>query len=360
MAAVLCKGCADACDGCCKLLSLPCKLCGNCCSALTEGIMSLCNNPFCLYVAVAVGFNVPSISCGVSSLVYGLGCAASLWQFVNIILCAINIVAAFYIAIRFNQLRNNPENSDGTRNTRTSGISKASEILCYDPFVAIYILVLIGFFAWLCIGVSWRASGAMNCADDNTLALVGTSLGMGYGFFTAGFFALSCSVCCSCCCNDERRGSNPYYSQQQYGRHAASNSRPPQSSSNNNSRPPSSTYPAQNYSATVNNDVEYAAATPVAATPVQDKYSNTPVNAEPIAATVVSPSAPPLSADDDDDSLNAEASAAASGSKMGTKIGSLFGASDQTKAKLETTGAKASIAMNKGFRKAQNLLAGKK
>ena len=77
------------------------------------------------------------------------------------------------------------------------------------------------------------------------------------------------------------------------------------------------------------------------------------MNQEPVTATVVTPSAPPLDE-------HAEASAAASGSKMGSKIGKLFGASDETKAKLETSGAKASVAMNKGLKKAQNLMGMKK
>ena len=371
MAAVLCKGCAAACDGLCKLMTIPCKIFGGCCGLLAEGIGQLCTNPFCFFVAVSLAINIPSIVAGLNLLrYYGIGCMASTWQIGNLAFCSINILAAFYIAMRFNHLRNNPRDSSSGTNTQLSGMKKVSDILCYDPIVAIYFLVLIGFFVWLGIGVSWRASGQMWCGDDAGIDLINTSFACGYSFFGTGFFALFFSICCSCCCNDDRRdgpGPNPYYSQQpqqQYG--STPTNRPP------HQRPPSNNNSGLNHSNQYpqNNDVEYASAKPVTATPV---YSQNQQQA-PIKATVVNdtptsnvtPSAPPVPPQANGNqnssglSIDREAEAVAKGSAFGAKIGKLFNASDTTKSKLETAGAKANVAVNHGFTKAQQMMGFKK
>ena len=49
-------------------------------------------------------------------------------------------------------------------------------------------------------------------------------------------------------------------------------------------------------------------------------------------------------------SLDDEAKAAASGVKFGGKLGNVFKVNDETKVKLENTGAKASVAANKGIK----------
>jgi hypothetical protein len=224
-----------------------------------------------------------------------------MWHIGNMIFCLANIIAALYIAIRFNELRRDPTATSNGSNTQGSGLKKAGDILCNDPVVAVYILVLIGFFVWLCLGTSWRATGQMDCGDDNALALVGSSLGLGYSFFGVGFMALCCSLCCSCCCNDSRQGPNPYYSQ---------NNRP--NNNSNNNRPTNGQ--ATHNSAGNNNDVEYGATAtappPVAATtstPVatatavpSDPYSKHSNAEVPIQATVVPnppATAPPYESD---------------------------------------------------------------
>lgn len=347
MAAVLCKGCSEACKGCCELLTIPCKLCGNCCSGLVEATASLCSNPFCLYVVVALAFNIPSISCSISPLVlYGLGCSVGTWVIGNIAFCAINIAAALYIATKFNELRTQPppnqNQNSGAPQPSNSGFGRASYILCHDPFVAIYILILIAYFVWLIIGLNWRADGSMNCAanDGNgTLEQVGSSIGLGFSFFSFGFFALCCALCCSCCCNgDNPNGSNRYNYQNQNNQYGATASQ--------NNRPSNSTTSYTQYNDAETADI--ATEAPVTATAVPVPTKTAPQQqAEPVQATVV-PSAPPL--DDGDDQA-----AAASGSAMGSKLGKLFNAKPETQAKLESTGAKASAAMSSGLKKASNM-----
>lgn len=304
---------------------------------------------------------------------------ASTWQVVNVGFCTMNIMAAFYIAMRFNHLRNHPAESSSGGNTQASGLRKASDILCYDPVVAIYILILIGFFVWLSIGISWRSSGQMWCGDDGSYALIHTSLACGYSFFGTGFFALCFSICCSCCCNDDRRGPNPYYSpNNRYGSTAGAGgaSRP-----SSYQRPQAPQNPGASNTSSYNNDVEYGAATatpePVTATPIYSKQStndgkhNYTTSAQqeqaaaPIQATVVTPSAPPMTSHNGSSdggggglTIDQEADAVAKGSAFGAKIGKMFHATDTTQAKLETAGAKANVAVNQGITKAQQMFAG--
>lgn len=284
---------------------------------------------------------------------YGFGCQTLIWLIGNISFCTLNIIAAFYIAVRFNQLRNNPIPSSTGGSTQSSGIKKTTEILCYDPFVAIYILALLGYFIWLCIGFSWMSDGC----DYDAITAVSTALGCGFSFFVAGFVSLCFSVCCSCFCNEDRRGgsNNNMYTQNQYG--AA-----PSNYNNSN---------VYNQQPT---DVEYAApvsATPVAAFPVTagtpSKKSSYHEQQQPVQATVVVdsatsgvnqttafPSAPPMSRDDD--SLDGEAKAAAKGTAVGASIGKLFKTDQKTQAKLETAGAKANVALTQAGKQANTAL----
>jgi hypothetical protein len=181
--------------GCRYLLSVPRKIKNEGCKILMKGIGFLCQNPFCSFVTVAVILNVPPITCCTSSLNNGFQCKAVLWQTVNASLCCINIIAAFYIFIRFKQLQD--DSSNGRSNLGV--LKQAHEILCYDIGVAIYILFLVGFVACLSVGVHWRAGDEMNCAYEDTLQKVGVSLGCGFLFLSFGFFTLGCSIIRSCC-----------------------------------------------------------------------------------------------------------------------------------------------------------------
>eukprot|EP01083_Nonionella_stella_P090971 254273_1 len=300
MAALICKGFSDLCNGACRVIGVPFRL--------------LCNNPFAIYVVATLGFNIPATATGLPHITDGLnGCKIYLWLLVNTIFCFTNIAGAFYIAYKF-QNSNNPETA------RLSGIKRATYILCHDPGVAIYILFLIGFFVWLCIGITWRSADD-NCGEDLGSAL--SVIGLGFSFLGVGFMAIMISLCCSCCKGGYGQDNNVYHIPAQ---------------NNDSAHQPAA---SQSYQ---NNDVESTIPT---ATPV----------AEAIPASVVQPSAPPLpTAGTNGDK---ETKAAATGISLGGKIGSIFGASDKTKAKLETGGAKTSIALHNAFEGVKKMAAKK-
>ena len=85
------------------------------------------------------------------------------------------------------------------------------KVLCYDPWIAGYIVVGVLFFAWLCTGISWHNSGAMvngNC-PGNIDNLATTSIGFGMTFFFTGVSALFISMLVSSFCGRRGNRSTP-------------------------------------------------------------------------------------------------------------------------------------------------------
>lgn len=367
MAAVICKTLGDCCGGCCKILSAPCRLC-------CDATASLCSNPFCLYVTTATGLNIPPIAISAGYLVENfMNCTGSMWLLVNSVLCAINIAAAIYIAVKYRD-----PNSTGGGESR-NGFQRAKDILCYDPTIAIYIIVLFVFFIWLCLGISWRFSDDLTFGlgqddegcSENILSLMSTCIGLGFTFLGLGCVALCISLCCSCCLDFDHKGgtsSSSLPAAQPFANTSHSNH-----NIHNHQNPTqqhfSSSLGGGASPALASNDLEYgtynkpaAATTTAHAVPVYDNAGTQPQNH--VYATVLAeapePSAPPLNTSiqqqqDESSSLEEDTKAAASGVKIGGKLGSLFHADDKTKAKLESAGAKASVAANKGIRQIKKM-----
>jgi len=131
-----------------------------------------------------------------------------LWLLINTCLCVCNIGAAWYIATRSSPNPDDPGllrqgNSSASPTTSTTRIGRSIHLLCYDPVIAVYILLLGFFFCWLSVGAHWKISGRMHagggeCSEtDNIDGAVDTSIGCGYSFFVVGSIALCCSLCCA-------------------------------------------------------------------------------------------------------------------------------------------------------------------
>ncbi len=232
----------------------------------------------------------------------------------------IHIIAAIYITIKFNQLRGSSDGNSSTcsstgrafsspssfssprppRPTPPSRLQTACNIICYDPFVAIYIFVTIAAFSWLQIGISRLKSGAgsimMNCAihadhtSSTTLSLVEASISLDSAFYSMAILSLCCSMCylyfstwcrccccgccrcCSCCgcCDDDDDDDDDYNDEERRGEQQ-------------------NLYHTRTFTQQgarrKNNDAEYLA--PASASPAASPIIATPVNYEAIPATVV-------------------------------------------------------------------------
>lgn len=230
MAAILCESISKLLRGTCEavgtVLTLPCKACGIATGQLTK----VCSSPFCLYLTVATGLNLPPIIFAGQSLVFGAygnaDCtSASNWLYLNALLCFINIAAALYISAKiayepeadgnaeaFVDIENKEdtkteqstkkktlvesvlERTLDSNHTRSKSMARVKDILCYDPIVAVYIIVGIFYMVWQTMGFG-RSQLANDCGGglDDYLS---HSLICGFLFIMLGGMTFACSLCC--------------------------------------------------------------------------------------------------------------------------------------------------------------------
>jgi hypothetical protein len=147
-------------------------------------------------VLVTLVTQVPPIVVGLLELGGIPDCRGSVWLLVAIVLGGINIAASVYLALRIGN------NQDESLQQFRSAYSRASHLLCNDPWMALYILFLIFFWAWLCLGSAWNWSGVTDedeSCSDTVVTYVRVSVGLGWCFVFGGSMALGASLCCSFC-----------------------------------------------------------------------------------------------------------------------------------------------------------------
>ena len=243
MAAVLCQGVSKMCSALGTsvrtIACLPCKACGVTCDFVTD----IFRNDFCFYVSVTMGLNIPPIVFTLMVFLGNLngdgGCnndsGKSNWLLLNGILCIIHISASIYISNSITKankpfqvssindqngsLENNKDveggdvvsdeysktNMDGTvtaqvyqhKDTPSEGsLARVKQVLCYDPIVAIYILLLIFFFIWQTRGLSNLMSGQDGNGNEECRKKMADSITFGFFFLAIGGIALFFSLFC--------------------------------------------------------------------------------------------------------------------------------------------------------------------
>ena len=234
MAAILCESLSKilkgGCEACGHVLTLPCRACG----LATEELTKVCRSPFCLYLSVALGLNLPPVVFTGKSLLGGSAygddgdCSSvSNWMATNAVLCVINMAAAVYISAKVSYDPKEANVNDApfveasvmdhetkgekpaapTENTllkkvmgqtitdtQSRSMGRVREILCYDPVVAVYILVGIFYMVWQTMGLGRTrlAAGCEGGLDD----YLTQSIICGFLFITMGGMSFACSLCC--------------------------------------------------------------------------------------------------------------------------------------------------------------------
>ena len=171
-----------------------------------RNVSDLCQNPFCLVVTATSFINIAPIVVGLQSLSTSASCKGSLFCTVSMLFAMVHIGASFYVASMISN-----------RNSRrlagqSTAASRFTWLLCHDPWVAAYIIVLILFFAWLWVGLTWRLDDEVhdgNYCPNHVGSWVNTCIACGFSFFTALFWSLVASFCVACCC-DSKDYSAPY------------------------------------------------------------------------------------------------------------------------------------------------------
>jgi len=220
MAAIICREFGNILSACCtatgKVLCLPCQLCG----IATETACDVVCSPFFLYLLTAFGLNVPPVVFAWQATATAADdgepdCGGTYkWIVWNGILCLCHIVAAVYIVSRIqssNELKNlsllpktaqddaNGSKSNdvwklgshGENETRSKSYARMKEVLCDDPGVALYIIVIFVYLVWTVNGI-FRSFG--DC--DNLQDLAQNALWFNFAFISLGGGAFCCSLCC--------------------------------------------------------------------------------------------------------------------------------------------------------------------
>ena len=210
----VCSGCGSACSGlgaaCGSICTLPCKLCGECCKATSELVCT----PFFPYLALTAVLNLPSLGFAIRAATQS-SCDQTNWLYVNCALCLVHVVMSIYIVrkIQASQDENDDDNlipaqvtGDNKNDAPAARVSTSSsappagasrkrmkEVLCYDPGVAIYLLVSLGWVGWLMYGYSQLVDDddADGCDDIQSYYYTSLTLGTLYAML----------VCCTFCCS---------------------------------------------------------------------------------------------------------------------------------------------------------------
>eukprot|EP00591_Stephanopyxis_turris_P007924 CAMPEP_0195526792 /NCGR_PEP_ID=MMETSP0794_2-20130614/28080_1 /TAXON_ID=515487 /ORGANISM="Stephanopyxis turris, Strain CCMP 815" /LENGTH=307 /DNA_ID=CAMNT_0040657571 /DNA_START=280 /DNA_END=1203 /DNA_ORIENTATION=- len=299
---------------------------------------------------------VPSLA------VDGFDCKGVMWLFVDLFMCAINIGAAWYLMAMVTRERYSENPNSGLANKNTA-YERAAYLLCYDPWIAVYILVAIAFVAWQAFGSGWIATGQMSVHEscpDNITTSVATAIGFGYAFLWVGACAFVCSLCGASCDKNEYGGQNPFARQQESlpGNNQQQTVQPPQKKA---STPPVANNPTK----PSRNDVEIPVATAVvyptapSAPPASAPPSAPPSSEYSDEPPATSPSSLYAAMGDDNDAAG-ELKAAAVGSAIGSKVGKLLKMDAKKQGDLEHKAAKAGVAVNSKVNAAKKYFGGDK
>ncbi|KAL7527349.1 hypothetical protein ACHAWF_002146 [Thalassiosira exigua] len=392
MAALLCGGISDCCGAICEC---PFKACGGACDALGR----LCTNPFSPLIVVTLASQLPPMVKGFQELVQGGGVSCKGTQFMlgAIAFGVVHIAAVFYLAIKIDNRRDPKMQHLRTASERTS------HLLCKDPIMAIYMLIWIGYLAYLLWGCTWNWTDYMdeNGSCSGTISnSVGIAIGCGFFFIFGGLLASCFSVCCACCNHQDYSAPPPpppkQPQQQQYATsdvEAPSSGGPPESTPTTAPAPALSTTPASIYHADTtqlpppvappgeetskNSCAASGEKTPPPETytpsgvPVVQAvpYPNTaPVYSEAAVQSSAPPSAPPMECDtqsssqqqqqqqNQQETTTGDGAGGDLGGMVGKNIGKIFKMDESKQHNLETQGKKAGEAVGKGFLNTKNFV----
>ena len=189
-----CKAAENACKGCGTAIDQGCHICGAC----------LCpeDRPSPIFVIFSFIVNIIALIIAVTGLVgddKDLPCTSKCrtWLFVAIGCCAVNLLFAVYIYIRF-------------MNERRAGSSagdSAGKLFMYDPGVYVYIWFLIFLIVWFIMGFSWMGDEIICKTAKNTVSTVAIFFIV---YLSVGPCVIFISLTAESCC----RGTQPLGTQQ--------------------------------------------------------------------------------------------------------------------------------------------------
>jgi len=225
MAAILCKPISACIEFVC---TAPCKLCAGGCKLCSDGLSGLCTNPLSAFVfmtwltqmplAIAAAVEIPGLFNGT--------CKGSQWLVGMLGTAIAHMFTSVYLANRV------VNKTDEKLRDKHTAWERISYLLCHDPWVAIYLLIVIFDAAWLIIGSGWSLNGAFD--DCDTGGNVSIVMGLGWSYLILGPSVLSCNLCCACCDKGDYAGDDADFAAEQEARKSQRQSASRKKSSNTN------------------------------------------------------------------------------------------------------------------------------
>jgi hypothetical protein len=215
MAAILCKPISACIEFVC---TAPCKLCAGGCKLCSDGLSGLCTNPLSAFV-FATWFTQIPLAVASALEIPGLfnGCKGSRWLMGMLATAIAHMFTSIYLASRV------ANKTDEKLRDKHTAWERISYLLCHDPWVAIYLLVVVFDVAWLVIGSGWSINGSLyDCDVDSNVAIV---LGFGWFYLVLGPAVLSCNLCCACCDKGDYAGDDADFAVQDAEKEARKSSK---------------------------------------------------------------------------------------------------------------------------------------
>jgi len=197
MAAILCKPISACIEFVC---TAPCKLC-------SDGLSGLCTNPLSAFIFMTWLTQIP-LAIAAAVEIPGLfnGCKGSQWMVGMLGTAIAHMFTSVYLASRV------ANKTDEKLRDKHTAWERISYLLCHDPWIAIYLLIVIFDVSWLVIGSGWSINGRFgDCDMGGNVRIV---MGLGWSYLILGPSVLSCNLCCACCDKGDYAGDDADFAAQ--------------------------------------------------------------------------------------------------------------------------------------------------
>ena len=209
MAAILCKPITSCLEFVC---TAPCKLCAGGCKLCSDGIAGFCTNPLATFITVTFLTQAPLAIAAAMEVVGLLNCQGSQWLVGMLGVAISHMVTSVYLAHRVTN-----RTDEALRDKHTSW-ERISYLLCHDPWIALYLLIVLFDVVWLVIGSMWSLGGSMDddaSCGSGVFGNVRIALGLGWFYLILGPSVLSCNLCCVCCDKKDYAADDEEFATQQ-------------------------------------------------------------------------------------------------------------------------------------------------